>query len=188
MKNILLTIFALLSLAFVGLAIFAHSGAYPVGADVPHFKATTDLLTYIRENSIESASAQIKVPDLSDPEMLIRGGSGYAAMCASCHLRPAQNESDLSRGLYPAPPNLANRAKERLSNRPADYELARQFWIIKHGIKASGMPAWGITHDDQRIWDMVAFLQKLPQLTPEQYQIITGRTETATPNEPHKEH
>ena len=52
------------------------------------------------------------------------------------------------------------------------------FWIVKHGIKASGMPSWGPTHDDQRIWAMVAFLQKLPQLTPEQYQILTARDES----------
>jgi mono/diheme cytochrome c family protein len=33
----------------------------------------------------------------------------------------------------------------------------RQFWIIKHGVKASGMPGWGPAHDDQRIWAMAAF-------------------------------
>jgi ketosteroid isomerase-like protein len=41
----------------------------------------------------------------------------------------------------------------------------------------TAMPAWGATHDDQRIWAMVAFLQKLPSLTPEQYQILTARGE-----------
>lgn len=49
--------------------------------------------------------------------------------------------------------------------------------MIKHGIKASGMPAWGPTHDDQRIWAVVAFLQKLPELTPQQYQVLTARSE-----------
>ena len=47
--------------------------------------------------------------------------------------------------------------------------------MIKHGIMASGMAAFGPTHDDDRIWAMVAFLQKLPEPTPAQYQIITTR-------------
>ena len=56
-----------------------------------------------------------------------------------------------------------------------DAKTARKnFWVIKHGIKASGMPAWGKTHDDKRIWAMVAFLQRLPELTADQYQILTA--------------
>ena len=83
-------------------------------------------------------------------------------------------------GCTPAPPNLSeaigNVATGPQNSESADEEeLKRDFWIIKHGIKASGMPAWGPTHDDQRIWNMVAFIQKLPELTPAQYQILTAR-------------
>ncbi len=46
---------------------------------------------------------------------------------------------------------------------------AEEFWVIKHGIKMSGMAAWGKTHSDQLIWDMVAFLRRLPQLSPAVY-------------------
>ena len=97
-------------------------------------------------------------------------------MCASCHLKPGKTASDLSMGLYPAPPDLTS---QEHANGEGGFEAAagRQFWIIKHGIKASGMPAWGPTHDDQRIWAMVAFLQKLPELTEVQYQILTARGE-----------
>ena len=88
----------------------------------------------------------------------------------------------MSIGLYPAPPNLSKREDEHDhvddSHGDREQSSSRQFWIIKHGIKASGMPAWGPTHDDQRIWAMVAFLQKLPELTPAQYQILTARDES----------
>ena len=47
---------------------------------------------------------------------------------------------------------------------------AEQFWVIKHGIKMTGMPAWGVTHDDEILWDVVAFLGKMPELTAQQYQ------------------
>jgi hypothetical protein len=43
---------------------------------------------------------------------------------------------------------------------------------VKHGVKMTGMPAWGVTHDDKLLWDVVAFLRKLPELTADQYQTL----------------
>lgn len=60
----------------------------------------------------------------------------------------------------------------------AKASAARQFLIIKHGIKMSAMPAWGKTHDDATIWTIVAFLQQLPTLTPEQYGEVTKASES----------
>lgn len=163
-------------------AAFIYTGLYPMGADVPHYKITHWLLETTRERSISRASADIQVPDLSSPELLLSGGPDYNDMCAQCHLKPGVNKSDMSIGLYPSPPNLSLAIDDRASTYDVGDTASaqRQFWIIKHGIKASGMPAWGPTHDDQRIWAMVAFIQKLPTLTPEQYQILTARTAEET--------
>jgi hypothetical protein len=87
-------------------------------------------------------------------------------MCIDCHLAPDAKESEIREGLYPQPPNLT----EQIDASPAE-----MFWVIKHGIKMSAMPAWGKTHDDGSIWGIVAFLQKLPELTPEQYQALVTR-------------
>lgn len=73
----------------------------------------------------------------------------------------------MASAMYPRPPILAKVKRDN----PAE-----TFWIIKHGFKMSGMPAWGSSHDDERIWAMVAFLQQLPRLTPAQYQILTARS------------
>ncbi len=161
---------------------FIYTGIYPMGADVPHNRMTYWLLETLRERSIARASAAIPVPDLSSPELLLSGGPDYNDMCAQCHLKPGVNKSDLSIGLYPSPPNLslALDAHEHTHDAGDAASAQRQFCIIKHGIKASGMPAWGPTHDDQRIWAMVAFIQKLPTLTPEQYQILTARAAADT--------
>lgn len=70
----------------------------------------------------------------------------------------------MSQGLYPSAPDLA-----RTNLSPAE-----QFWTIKHGIKLTAMPAWGKTHSDELIWDMVAFIQKLPSMSPEQYKKIVA--------------
>jgi len=156
---------------------FLYSGLYPIGADTPHNALTYWGLETLRERSIARASADLKVPPLDDPAMLLAGGADYNDMCATCHLKPGKATSDLAQGLYPAPPNLSKPASQQapLTKNLAEGAAARQFWIIKHGIKASAMPAWGPTHDDARIWAMVAFLQKLPTLTPDQYQILTAR-------------
>src|SRR3546814_12958820 len=70
----------------------------------------------------------------------------YAAMCTQCHLKPGLKDSELRQGLYPLPPNLS---QVRVDPKDA-------FWVIKHGIKMSEMPAWGMVpgHDDPTIWSM----------------------------------
>ncbi|MFZ5699607.1 MAG: c-type cytochrome [Pseudomonadota bacterium] len=166
-------------LAAVGGTAFLYSGIYHIGADDHHTPPVYWALETLRESSIALRAKHIEVPPLDDPQQLLSGGADYNDMCAGCHLKPGKSKSDLSVGLYPEPPNLAVAAqktgREALSPEERDRAAARHFWIIKHGIKASGMPAWGITHDDQRIWAMVAFIQRLPTLTPEQYQILTAR-------------
>lgn len=167
-------------LILVGGVGFIYSGVYPMGADVPHNKFTYWILETLRERSIANASKDIVVPaNLNDSERLLQGGVDYNDMCVSCHLKPGKTTSDFSIGLYPKPPNLSVSKDDHDHSHESDEteSAARQFWIIKHGIKASGMPAWGPTHDDDRIWSMVAFIQRLPDLDSGQYQILTAREE-----------
>jgi len=158
----------------VGGIVFLYSGIYPMGADTKHNKLTCWILETLRERSVARASKDLQVPeDLDSSSRLLAGGADYNDMCTGCHLKPGQTPTDLSQGLYPAPPNLT---KTHDHHKAETHSLAqKRFWIIKHGIKASGMPAWGSGHDDDRIWNMVAFLHRLPELTPEQYQILTAR-------------
>lgn len=161
------------SVATVAAVTFLYSGIYPMGADDHHHDLTHWALETLRERSIARASAGIEVPvDLDNPERLLSGGADYNDMCAGCHLKPGKSQSDFSLGLYPAPPNLA---LTTIEHGDATVLAQRRFWVIKHGVKASGMPAWGMGHDDERIWSMVAFLQRLPELSSQQYQILTAR-------------
>lgn len=169
----------ILLLAVLGVGATAavmYSGIVNVAADEPHSDFVYWILEETRENSIKKAAQDIEVPDLSDPELLLTGGTDYEFMCSSCHLKPDQSESDMSLGLYPAPPNLTFAPESHVGHEHGDAKQAdrKTFWVIKHGIKASGMPAWGKTHDDQRIWAMVAFIKRLPTLTPDQYQVLTA--------------
>jgi mono/diheme cytochrome c family protein len=154
-------IVVLAALAFA----YAWSGFYNIGADAPHSPLTYRFLTMVREQSVRRHAKDITIPNLEDQSLVLKGAGQYAAMCTGCHLAPGMQDSELRAGLYPKPPNL--------SHEPVDPRAA--FWIIKHGIKMSAMPAWGATHDDMTIWSMVAFLQKLPAMTPAQYKDIVAK-------------
>lgn len=69
-------------------ATFVWSGLYPIGADVPHYRATHWLLETLRDRAINRADREITLPQLDDANMLLSGGADYNDMCASCHLRP----------------------------------------------------------------------------------------------------
>jgi mono/diheme cytochrome c family protein len=150
----------------LGIGLFIGSGLYNIGADSPHWRITYALIQAMRERSLAYHSSEITVPsNLNDPQIILKGAGQYAAMCTNCHLAPGKKNSELRPGLYPLPPNLS---KVRVNPREA-------FWVIKHGLKLSAMPAWGMSHDDATIWSMVAFLQKLPGMTPEQYKEIVAK-------------
>lgn len=159
-----IVIVAVLVVIAIGLGIFAWSGIYNIGADDPHYKPTLKFLTMVRNRSIQMRSEDIHVPDLNDRQLILKGAGQYAAMCTSCHLAPGMTESELRQGLYPQPPNLSK----------VHFDPRVEFWVIKHGIKMTAMPAWGYTHNDATIWSMVAFLQKLPGMTPAQYKAIVA--------------
>jgi mono/diheme cytochrome c family protein len=147
----------------VGAGVFVASGIYNIAADDHHTRIVLALIDQLRERSIEARSRAIAVPNLEDPKSITNGAGHYAALCIGCHLAPGVTKSDLRPGLYPHPPNLSQ----------ADLDDPQKaFWTIKHGIKMSAMPAWGKTLDDNAIWDVVAFLRKMPVMTPEAYQQI----------------
>ncbi len=163
-KHVLSTTAALVVGAAAAFALFAWSGAYNFAADEPHTAAVGSLLETMRERSIETRAEGLRMPDLTDTKRIAQGSGNYDAMCVGCHLAPGMAESELSKGLYPAPPNLS---KEKV-------EPNRAFWVIKHGIKASGMPAWGKSMGDEYVWNMAAFLQVLPGLDEGKYKAMVA--------------
>ena len=159
---------------------FVFSGTYNVGADSPHTALTHWVIGQTRARSVASHSKGVTVPNLDDDELVATGADHYAEMCAVCHRAPGTEESELRRGLYPQPPSLVERGGA-LSPQDA-------FWIIKHGLKMTGMPAWGTTHDDHGIWALVAFIRKLPQLSPQSYQALVGQGEDGHEHGEHSAH
>jgi len=167
MKTII-WLLSLLVLVAAGTTAFIGSGAYNVAADEPHWPFTEYAMEMVRERSIATRASGIAVPDLED-EATVRSGAGnYDAMCVGCHLRPGLERTELSNGLLPSPPNLSG---------DRTVEPAATFWAIKHGIKMTGMPAWGKSMDDGSIWGMVAFLQRLPDMSEVRYRELVESSE-----------
>ena len=158
-RTLLAVVVTLVALVVLG-ALVIGSGLYNVAADERHWSFVHGILNVTRERSIAVRAGDIQVPALEDAAMARRGAGNYDSMCVGCHLAPGIDESELSVGLYPAPPNLTEHAHA---------DSAETFWIIKHGVKSTGMAAWGQRMDDKYIWDLVAFLRKLPSLSAEQY-------------------
>jgi mono/diheme cytochrome c family protein len=101
------------------------------------------------------------------------GANHFAEMCVQCHGGPGESPGQIAKGLWPEAPDLAKAV--------SDWTPGEFYWITKNGIKFSAMPGWGATHSDEKIWEIVAFLEKLPSLTPAEYQQM--QTRPATGNE-----
>jgi mono/diheme cytochrome c family protein len=87
----------------------------------------------------------------------------WADHCAVCHGNDGRGDTAIGRGLYPRAPDMTLPATQDLS----DGEL---LWIIEHGVKLTGMPAWGTADpddDDRESWELVHFVRHLPNITKE---------------------
>ena len=175
MKTLTTVAITLLVVALAALG-YIYSGVFDVAADQPHGTLVHWLAETTRERSIAVRAIGIDVPDLETPALIAQGAQEYGQMCAGCHLGPGVDDNEFRQGLYPVAPELALHEHE---HGEAAAAAAQQFWIVKHGIKMSAMPAWGITHDDATIWSIVAFLRKLPELTAQQYAQMTAAAAAA---------
>ena len=149
--------------AIVGLAAM-YSGIISVAANYPDKAIVAWALSTTMDHSVQRHAAGIKVPALDDPAMVQTGFGHYRGMCVGCHGAPGVEIGEMGRALNPEPPKLTEAAGDWKSN-----EL---FWIIKNGVRMSGMPAWGASHSDNEIWAIVAFARKLPSMKPAEYQAL----------------
>jgi mono/diheme cytochrome c family protein len=161
MRTIMASLLVAALLVVLGAGAVIYAGWYNVAATAPHWRITSWLFEVARIRSIKAQAAGIAAPPgLDDPAKVIIGVEHYAAHCAVCHGAPGVPKGDIARGLYPPPPDLARTVPV--------YNPAELFWVVKHGIKMTGMPAWS-DHSDDELWATVAFLEKLPGMSEQDY-------------------
>ena len=150
--------------------ILMYAGWYDVAAATPHWDVTTWFLEEVRDRSIAYRSKGIQVPSLKDPKWVKAGFKEYHAMCRQCHGAPGWQRVEFAQGLYPNPPDLTSKEMKGLSER----EL---YWVVKNGIKMTGMPGFGPTHDEEELWSIVAFIKQLPDIQTKEYEAMAGEAE-----------
>ena len=162
-----LTALAVVAILVLAAVAFIYSGVYDVSASHPDRGLIRWALVTTQERSVhrrvEAMKGKIAVPNLEDPKRIRTGLIHYQEMCATCHGAPGVNISEIGQGLNPDPPELSDVGRD---------EPEETFWVVKNGIKMTGMPSFGVTHSDEEIWAVVAFLQRMPKLSPEEYQAM----------------
>ena len=155
----------LVVLALGGLAV-AYTGAYNVAATEQHMSVTRWAFDTTMRTSVQQRAGDAKRAEALTPDMVAAGAGEYKEMCQRCHGGPGVERDKWAGGMRPRPPHLAEAA--------ATWQPHEVFWIAKHGVKMTGMPSFGESHDDTTIWNIVAFVKALPAMTPERYAALGG--------------
>jgi mono/diheme cytochrome c family protein len=159
MKNFFAGILA----AFAGIVLVGYvaaiAGLIPANADakpsrVERWFAQTALQATIRRQSPEREN-----PLAATDANLIAGVRMYKQNCAVCHGGAKAEATNIARGLYQRPPQLA---KDGVEDDPASVT----YWKIAHGIRLTGMPAFSKTLTDTQVWQIALFLQRMDRISP----------------------
>lgn len=115
----------------------------------------------------EQRSARgVAPPARFTPQAVAAGARSYAADCAACHGAPGTARASWTTGLTPTPPYLIDA--------PRRWSAPELYGIVADGVKMTAMPAWSINRSRQDIWNIVAFLEALPNLSPRDYARLTS--------------
>lgn len=149
---------------FVSAIVVAFAGIPDVAAAEESPSPVSWWLSTVKTHGIaRRAEALLPPADLQDPARVRRGLAGYVSMCAMCHGEPGRQLALPGSGLDPRPPEFHRGQSVML------HEPRQVFWAIEHGIRRTGMPAWGAAHTDQEIWDLVAVVEWLPSVQADEY-------------------
>lgn len=159
-------VFALLVVMLLVVLFVVYTGSYNIAATEDHAPFTRWVLETTMKNSIQRQAADIEAPELTH-DMVEAGAREYKAMCQHCHGGPGVEPDKWSRGMLPQPPHLHETIGE--------WEKNEVYWLVKHGAKMTGMPAFGPSHDDEALWSIVAFATRLPGLTDKEYAQFDSR-------------
>jgi mono/diheme cytochrome c family protein len=160
----IVTLLVLAVVVVLGGYVYINSGLYDVAATGGGRGFLDGIAHRVSDQSVAHHAAGIKPPPLGDPAQLKVGADHYQEMCVTCHGAPGVKMSEIGAGLNPSPPNLIRSTQ--------DMSPAEVYWIVKNGIRMTGMPAFGPTHDESALWAITAFVKQLPTMTPQQYQAL----------------
>lgn len=154
----------LMILAMIGVAAaaaFVYAGLYNIAATEPHTAPVNHLLEFAMRRSLKLRSHAVEVPDLRGEERIRNGLRIYRSACLQCHGAPGVAPEPFAAGMMPPPANLTDTARH--------WQASEIYLAVRQGTKMTGMPAWEYRLDDSELWDVVAFVMRLPALSPKEY-------------------
>ena len=151
---------AIVLLILVALAV-SYTGVINIAATEPDHAAVAWFLSTTMKRSVRQQASGVGAPPQPTEDTVREGFRFYNDACVYCHGAPGKDPVDIGKGLNPEPPYLPD-----VAGRWSSSEL---FWIAKNGIRMTGMPAFGASHKDDEIWKVVAFVQRLPKITEQDY-------------------
>ncbi len=114
-----------------------------------------------RRIATPAGAKELKTPHPQTEASMAEAREHFLAHCSICHGIDGRGATTIGRNLYPKVPDMTDQQTQDLT----DGEL---FYIITNGVRFTGMPAWGGADSPESIWALVAFIRRLPQLTPEE--------------------
>jgi len=135
------------------------SGVINVSADAQPPAWEASLMPMALRASVKRHAPVQANPVAPTDANLAFGAEIYNQMCASCHGRTNGKPGTVGASLYPPAPQLPGRS--------TTYSEAELFWIVKHGIRNTGMPGWGRQLSDEDLWHLTALLKRFDQFPAE---------------------
>ncbi len=164
-RKLLLTIAILVVLGLagaIGAAGFVYLGVYNVSALETHTQPVYSVLEVALRRSIRQRAEELVVPDLDQAGWQEAGLRLYERHCRQCHGAPGVGPDEFALGMSPLPVAIVETARKRP---PEDI-----FWVIKHGVKMTGMPAWDHRLSEEEMWQITAFVMASPRFGTNEYQ------------------
>ncbi|HEY5705780.1 MAG TPA: c-type cytochrome [Terrimicrobiaceae bacterium] len=171
-RRILVALGGLLLAAASGGVLVVASGIIPIGASSGHWPITEWFLQFAMHRSVSTHSLGVQVPPLNDSDLILKGATHYEIGCRPCHGSPGMSQPRIPGRMTPHPPDLPQRIRD---SKPQEL-----FYVVKHGVKFTGMPAWPALQREDEVWAVVAFLQELAHLDEAGYRRLVNGDSPAT--------
>ncbi|MGE0697866.1 MAG: cytochrome c [Hyphomicrobiaceae bacterium] len=143
------------------------SGAYDIRATTPHTAAVAWTFETAMRQGVRHGAASVAPGPESNDELLRSGAREYAETCVTCHGAPGKDSEKWAMSMESTPPDLGEAAKE--------WSRREIFWIAQNGIKMSGMPAFGPSHSEAKLWALATFVKAMPGMNAERFEQLVGQ-------------
>jgi cytochrome c553 len=148
--------------------LLAWSGFINVAASTGHWTITDWFLHWTMRNSVRAQAAMTVEEPATDPSGLVSAAGHFAVNCAPCHGAPGERRSTVMQAATPPPPDLTHTVET--------YNDRELFWVVRHGVKFTPMPAWPAQDRDDEVRRMAAFVRRLPRMSAQEYrELAYGR-------------